>query len=70
MLAGIGVAAFATRNLDVHDVGIAAAPSLPAMLARDAKGRWRVGTPGAVPVFDGTGARLVGATFSAIGGVL
>ena len=43
-------------------------PSMPAMLARDADGRWSFGTPGALPVFDGTGSRLVGATFSAVGG--
>jgi hypothetical protein len=69
MLAGIGVAAWATRNLDAHDDTIAATPSVPAMLARDASGRWRYGTPGAVPVFDGTGSRLVGATFNAVGGL-
>ena len=69
MLAGIGVAAFATRHLDAQDIGIAKAPSLPAMLARDADGRWSFGTPGALPVFDGTGARVVGATFSAVGGL-
>jgi hypothetical protein len=69
MLAGIGVAAWATRHLDAQDVGIAKAPSMPAMLARDADGRWRFGTPGALPVFDGTGSRVVGATFSAVGGL-
>jgi hypothetical protein len=69
MLTGIGVAAWATRDLDDHDDAVAAAPSVPAALARDASGRWRFGTPGPLPVFDGTGSRLVGATFSALGGV-
>jgi hypothetical protein len=69
MLAGIGVAAWATRHLDAQDVGIAKAAAVPAMLARDADGCWRFGTPGALPVFDGTGSRVVGATFSAVGGL-
>ena len=72
MLAGIGVAAWATRNLDAQDENIAqdpTSPTLPALVARDARGRWRFGRPGAIPVFDGTGSRLVGATFSAVGGL-
>jgi hypothetical protein len=69
MLAGIGVSAWATRNLDTHDVPIVGGPSLPAVLARDADGGWRFGTPGALPVFDGTGSRIVGATLTAMGGL-
>jgi hypothetical protein len=69
LLTGIGVAAWATRHLDAPDMHIARAPSLPAVLARDADGRWRFGTPGALPVFDGTGSRVVGATVSAVGGL-
>jgi hypothetical protein len=69
MLLGIGVAAYATRDLDAQNVGIAAAPTVPALLSRDAAGRWGGGTPGPVPVLDGTGTRLVGATLSAVGGV-
>jgi len=72
MLTGIGVAAWATRNLDAQDENIAqdpTSPTLPALVARDARGRWRFGRPGAIPVFDGTGSRLVGATFSAVGGL-
>ena len=68
MLTGIGVAAWATRDLDAHDEAISMG-TLPAVLARDAAGRWGFGTPGPVPVFDGTGSRLVGATFSAVGGL-
>jgi hypothetical protein len=69
MLAGIGVAAWATRHLDAQDVAVVQAPSLPAMLARDADGRWRFGTPGALPVFDGHGSRVVGATATVVGGL-
>ena len=31
-------------------------------------GRWRWGTPGATPQFDGLGRRVLGATFTAVGG--
>ena len=70
LCAGIGVAAYATRNLDAQDAAAATAarPAVPAVLARDRAGRWRLGTPGPVPVFDGTGTRLLGATFNALGG--
>jgi hypothetical protein len=68
MLGGIAVTAYATRDLDAQDGASAAAPSVPAVLARDAAGRWSLGTPGPVPVFDGRGARLIGATFNAVGG--
>jgi len=69
MVGGLVIAAYATRGLDEHDAAaIAAAPSVPALLARDAGGRWTAGTPGPVPVFDGTGARMIGATFNAVGG--
>ena len=47
---------------------VASRSSVPAMFARDSEGRWGVGTPGPVPVLDGTGTRLVGATFNAVGG--
>ena len=69
MLGGIAVAAYATRDLD--DAGRGHAPPsrpVPAVLARDADGRWSLGTPGPVPVFDGRGSRLIGATFNAVGG--
>jgi hypothetical protein len=68
MLGGIAITAYATRDLDAQDAARAAAPSVPAVLARDAAGRWRLGTPGPVPVFDGRGSRLIGATFNAVGG--
>lgn len=70
MLAGIAISAYATRNLDDDDDGDASAarPAVPALLARDLRGRWGFGAPGPVPVFDGRGSRLVGATFNAVGG--
>ena len=68
MLAGIAITAYATRELDAEDAATAAAPSVPAIFARDSEGRWSIGTPGPVPVLDGTGTRLVGATFNAVGG--
>jgi hypothetical protein len=79
MLAGIGVAAYVTRDLDEDDaesiVGARSSRSSPssrssvqAVFARDNDGRWSVGTPGPVPVLDGTGTRLLGATFNAVGG--
>ena len=70
MLGGIAVAAYATRDLDAQDAARRGAPrpSVPAVLARDADGRWSLGTPGPVPVFDGRGTRLIGATFNALGG--
>jgi hypothetical protein len=71
MLSGITIAAIATRGLDPHSDRIPIAgtrSTVPALLARDQDGRWRPGTPGPTPVFDGTGRRLVGATFNAIGG--
>jgi hypothetical protein len=68
MLAGIAVASYATRDLDDDADARAARPTFPSLLARDADGRWGVGAPGAVPVFDGRGGRIVGATLTAIGG--
>jgi hypothetical protein len=68
MLGGIAVAAYATRDLDAQDAAVTAVPSVPAIFARDLRGRWSLGTPGPVPVFDGHGTRLVGATFNAVGG--
>ena len=70
MVLGIAITAYATRDLDEHDAAAitASAPSVPAVIARDDEGGWSVGTPGPVPVFDGTGTRLIGATFNAVGG--
>ena len=67
LLAGIAIATYATRNLDAaHEEPFASA--VPAIWARDADGRWRAGTPSPLPVWDGTGTRLVGATVNAVAG--
>jgi hypothetical protein len=68
MLAGIAIAAYATRDLDDERDLRARRPGYPALVARDADGRWGLGAPGAVPVFEGRGTRLVGATVTALGG--
>ena len=68
MLAGIAIAAYASRDMDDDDDLRATRPGFPALVARDPDGRWGFGAPGAVPVFDGGGRRLVGATVNALGG--
>jgi hypothetical protein len=68
MLGGIAVAAWATRDLDAKDAAVTTTPAVPAIFARDARGRWSLGAPGPVPVFDGRGSRVIGATFNALGG--
>jgi len=70
MLAGIGIAAYSTRDLDDEDdarAGTAAAVP-PGVLALHPDGRWRLGAPGPMPVLDGTGHRIVGATLNALSG--
>jgi hypothetical protein len=69
---GIVFAALATRNLDASDSTVAAGSSdatFPALVSRDAGGRWRAGTPAPTPVLDPTGTRLAGAALSAVGGL-
>jgi hypothetical protein len=68
LLAGIGVAAYFTSGMDDHDAGGASISGPPGLFAFDAKGRLQLGTPGPMPVFDGTGRRVIGATFSALSG--
>jgi hypothetical protein len=68
LLAGIAVAAFAGRHLDDDDRQARAA-SFPALLARDPDGSWRIGVPATTPVASVTGARAIGASWSALGGV-
>jgi hypothetical protein len=67
--AGIVVAVLATRNMDrqneLAEDGLAA----PAFWARSSRGHWGPGTPAPVPVADGPGHRLVGATLGILGGV-
>jgi hypothetical protein len=68
MLGGIAITAYATRNLDAQDAAVTSTAAVPAIFARDAAGRWGLGAPGPVPVFDGRGSRVIGATFNAVGG--
>ena len=69
LIGGIAIAAYATRNIDAHDDRDSSfASAVPALLARDPDGRWRPGTPTPVPVWDGTGSRLIGATVNALAG--
>ena len=50
MLGGIAITAYATRDLDADDAASAAAPSVPAVLARDPDGLPGASArPGAVP---------------------
>ena len=65
MFAGMLLTIYLTHDLD--DDGLPASP-VAALVGRDERGRWRWGTPGPTPVFDGLGRRIVGATFTAVGG--
>jgi len=66
MAAGMITAILVTRDMDKPDDD--ESPPVAALMGRDARGRWRFGSPGAVPVLDGNGRRIVGATFTAVGG--
>jgi hypothetical protein len=66
MTAGMLATIFLTRDMDRDDDDERA--PVAALLGRDGRGCWRWGTPGAAPVFDGLGRRVVGATFTAVGG--
>jgi hypothetical protein len=69
MLTGMLATIFLTRDMDKPEDDDQSAP-VAALVGRDARGRWRWGTPGAAPVFDGLGRRVVGATLTAFGGAL
>ncbi|HEY4185154.1 MAG TPA: hypothetical protein VGP07_08805 [Polyangia bacterium] len=64
MGAGFVAAILLTRHLDDEHTAQAAAPTLPALVSRDLRGRWNVGTLTLVPVADPTGRRqgMVGAS--------
>jgi hypothetical protein len=66
MYAGMVTTALLTRGMD-HKSDLADA-TVPALYARDAGGRWRWSTPGAMPLLDLSGGRIVGATVTALGG--
>jgi hypothetical protein len=66
MVAGAVTAIYLTRHMDDPDEE--SGPTVAALLGRDARGRWSWGTPGPTPVLDGLGHRIIGATFTALGG--
>ena len=69
LLGGIGITAYATIGLDEREDRYPSAAAVPpGLLALDPDGRWHVGTPGPLPVLDGTGHRVVGATLTAVSG--
>ncbi len=68
LLAGISIAAIATRQLD-HGDGEARAPGYPALVGRGVDGRWSFNVPSPTTVMNATGARPAGATLAAIGGL-
>jgi hypothetical protein len=66
MVVGAVTAIYLTRHMDDPDEE--SGPTVAALLGRDARGRWSWGTPGPSPVLDGLGRRIIGATFTAVGG--
>ena len=69
LAAGILVAALATRDMDRERELAEGGPAAPSFWARSSRGHWGPGTPAPVPVADGPGHRLVGATLGILGGV-
>jgi hypothetical protein len=65
MTIGMVTTIFLSRHMDDDDDR---GPTVGALLGRDAQGRWRLGTPDPAPVLDGLGRRVIGATFTALGG--
>jgi hypothetical protein len=65
---GLVTAAVLTRDMD-RDPSEAAGPSIPALYSRDARDRWSFGMPGPTPLLDRYGQRIIGATFTALGGM-
>ncbi len=68
LAAGIVLAAIATRDMDRQRELAEDGPAAPAFWARSSRGHWGPGTPAPVPVVDGPGHRLVGATLGMLGG--
>jgi hypothetical protein len=68
MFTGMAVAAYLTRHMDLG--GDVAAATVPALLARDARGRWTAGTPAPVPLLDRAGQRISGAALTLVGGAM
>jgi len=68
-LAGMTVGMLTTIYLSRHmDDDDDRGPTVGALIGRDPAGRWRLGTPDPTPVLDGLGRRVIGATFTALGG--
>jgi hypothetical protein len=68
-LAGMTIGMLTTIYLSRHvDDDDDRGPTVGALLGRDARGRWHLGTPDPTPVLDGLGRRIIGATFTALGG--
>ena len=65
MAGGMLLSIFLTRDVDKPDEDEA---PVAALVGRDARGRWRLGAPGATPVLDGLGQHVIGASFTAVGG--
>ena len=68
LIAGIGLAALATRRLDAPEAEARALP-FPALLARDTDGHWTVSVPSATPILNAAGTRPAGASITAVGGL-
>ncbi len=68
LVAGIAIAAVATRNLDSPDTD-ARALAYPALLGRAPDGRWSFNLPSPTPVMNPAGTRPTGATLAALGGL-
>jgi hypothetical protein len=67
MYAGMLITIYATRGMAPDDDE--RTPTVAALWGRDARGRWRLGSPAATPVLDGLGHRVIGVSFDALGGV-
>jgi hypothetical protein len=69
MYAGMATALYLTRKMPPRDDDDERGPTVAAVWGRDARDRWGWGMPGATPVLDGLGHRVIGATFDAVAGV-
>lgn len=67
LLAGIGIAALASRHVDTPDRQ-ARAPGPPALVSRDPDGRWSFNLPSPTPILAPGTTHLAGASLTALGG--
>jgi len=68
LVAGIGVAALATRHVDTPDRQ-ARAPGPPALLSRAPDGQWTFDLPAPTPVLAPGTTHVAGASLAALGGI-